>query len=128
MPIQCFGCRHWVHDICVQATFLHARVALSVALTRSLPIARPERRSNPQLFDDVNVYGDIKGSDIHHMYYGMYSYGHQGGVWINNKMHDNIIYGEDTAFLKRYATKAKRAVIRRSFICVLRLSDRYLKK
>eukprot|EP00752_Nemacystus_decipiens_P013622 g12080.t1 len=51
--------------------------------------------SNPEVFDNVNVYGDIKGSNIHHMYYGMYSYGHQGGVWINNKMHDNIIYGFD---------------------------------
>ena len=28
------------------------------------------------------------------MYYGMYSYGHQGGVWTDNKMHDNIVYGE----------------------------------
>ncbi|CAM9862332.1 unnamed protein product [Choristocarpus tenellus] len=51
--------------------------------------------SNVELFDDVNVYGDIKDSDIHHMYYGMYSYGHQGGVWTNNKMHDNVEYGFD---------------------------------
>lgn len=29
------------------------------------------------------------------MYYGMYSYGHQGGVWTNNRMHDNIQYGFD---------------------------------
>ena len=42
----------------------------------------------------MDVFGDIQGSDIHHMYYGMYSYGHQGGVWTNNKMHDNIVYGE----------------------------------
>ncbi len=25
----------------------------------------------------------------------MYSYGHQGGVWEYNKMHDNIQYGFD---------------------------------
>ena len=34
-------------------------------------------KSNPEVFDTTNVYGDIKNSDIHHMYYGMYSYGHQ---------------------------------------------------
>eukprot|EP00752_Nemacystus_decipiens_P009493 g8487.t1 len=51
--------------------------------------------SNPDVFDTTNVYGDIIGSDIHHMYYGHYSYGHQGGVWINNKMHDNWQYGFD---------------------------------
>ena len=43
----------------------------------------------------MNVYGDIQGSDIHHMYYGMYSYGHQGGVWTDNLMHDNVKYGEE---------------------------------
>lgn len=51
--------------------------------------------SNPEVFDEVQVYGDIQGSDIYGMYYGMYSYGHQGGVWTNNKMHDNILYGFD---------------------------------
>lgn len=52
-------------------------------------------KSNLDVFDTTNVYGDIKNSDIHHMYYGMYSYGHQGGVWTNNKMHDNHQYGFD---------------------------------
>lgn len=49
---------------------------------------------NLGVFDEVNVYGDIIGSDIHNMYYGMYSYGHQGGVWTDNLMHDNHVYGE----------------------------------
>lgn len=52
-------------------------------------------KSNEDIFDKTNVYGDILNSDIHHMYYGMYSYGHQGGVWTNNKMHDNHQYGFD---------------------------------
>ncbi|CAM9392267.1 unnamed protein product [Discosporangium mesarthrocarpum] len=52
-------------------------------------------KSNPEVFDEVNVYGDIIDSDIHHMYYGMYSYGHQGGTWVRNKMHDNAQYGFD---------------------------------
>lgn len=52
-------------------------------------------KSNPDVFETTNVYGDIKNSDIHHMYYGMYSYGHQGGVWVNNNMHDNHQYGFD---------------------------------
>ncbi len=34
-------------------------------------------KSNPEVFDTTNVYGDIIDSDIHHMYYGMYSYGLQ---------------------------------------------------
>ncbi|CAM9728081.1 unnamed protein product, partial [Discosporangium mesarthrocarpum] len=47
------------------------------------------------IFERVSVYGDILNSDIHHMWYGMYSYGHQGGVWNNNIMHDNHEYGFD---------------------------------
>ncbi|CBN77785.1 Mannuronan C-5-epimerase N-terminal fragment [Ectocarpus siliculosus] len=51
--------------------------------------------SNPDVFDTTNVYGNLIGSDIHHNYYGQYSYGHQGGVWHNNQMHDNHQYGFD---------------------------------
>ncbi|CAM9902640.1 unnamed protein product [Ectocarpus sp. 4 AP-2014] len=47
------------------------------------------------LFDSVRVYGDIKNSDIYGMWYGHYSYGHLGGVWTNNLMHDNHVYGFD---------------------------------
>lgn len=32
-------------------------------------------KSNPEIFDTVNVYGNIYDSDIHHNYFGMYSYG-----------------------------------------------------
>ncbi|CAN0394312.1 unnamed protein product, partial [Scytosiphon promiscuus] len=49
--------------------------------------------SNPDVFETTNVYGDIFDCDIHHNYYGHYTYGHQGGVWANNKMHDNWQYG-----------------------------------
>lgn len=42
----------------------------------------------------MNVYGDMLGSDIHHNYYGMFSFGLQGGQFIDNRMHDNIEYGE----------------------------------
>ncbi|CAM9698589.1 unnamed protein product, partial [Choristocarpus tenellus] len=51
--------------------------------------------SNLEIFDSVNVYGDIMNSEIHHMYFGIYSFGHQGGVWTNNKVHDNVQYGFD---------------------------------
>jgi len=34
-------------------------------------------KRNPEVFDTTNVYGDIMNSDIHHLYYGMYSYGLQ---------------------------------------------------
>lgn len=60
---------------------------------------RPFRRDdidveNLDVFDNVQVFGDMKGCNFHHNYYGMYSYGHQGGVWTDNKMHDNHVYGE----------------------------------
>ena len=51
--------------------------------------------SNPEVFDDVNVYGNIYDSDIHHNHFGMYTYGHQQGDWRRNKMHDNTAYGFD---------------------------------
>ncbi|CAB1102838.1 MEP19 [Ectocarpus sp. CCAP 1310/34] len=47
------------------------------------------------LFESVRVYGDMKNSDIYGMWYGHYSYGHLGGVWTNNLMHDNHVYGFD---------------------------------
>ena len=54
-----------------------------------------EDLSNPKVFERTGVYGDIQGSEIYGMYYGMYSYGHQDGVWTNNIMRDNIVYGFD---------------------------------
>lgn len=32
-------------------------------------------KSNPEIFDDVNVYGNIYDSEIHHNYFGLYTYG-----------------------------------------------------
>ncbi|CAN0090334.1 unnamed protein product, partial [Ectocarpus sp. 13 AM-2016] len=52
-----------------------------------------EDKSNPEVFDDVNVYGNVYDSDIHHMNFGLYTYGHQQGDWRRNKMHDNSGYG-----------------------------------
>ncbi|CAM9816491.1 unnamed protein product [Ectocarpus sp. 6 AP-2014] len=54
-----------------------------------------EDKSNPEVFDDVNVYGNVYDSDIHHMNFGLYTYGHQQGDWRRNKMHDNSGYGFD---------------------------------
>ncbi|CAM9271896.1 unnamed protein product [Ectocarpus sp. 12 AP-2014] len=51
--------------------------------------------SNPELFETVGVTGDILGSHIHHLYFGHYSYGHQGGNWSYNTVHDNVGYGFD---------------------------------
>eukprot|EP00752_Nemacystus_decipiens_P009556 g8536.t1 len=66
--------------------------------------------SNPDVFDTTNVYGDIIGCDIHHMYYGHYSYGQQGGVWTDNEMHDNIQYGFDPHDDSDYLTIARNKV------------------
>ncbi|CAM9818058.1 unnamed protein product [Discosporangium mesarthrocarpum] len=52
-------------------------------------------KSNVKLFDSKNVYGDMTGSKIHHNFFGMYSYGLQGGDLSNNEMYDNEWYGFD---------------------------------
>ena len=51
--------------------------------------------SNPEVFDEVNVYGNIYDSDIQHNHFGVYTYGHQQGDWRGNKMHDCTEYGFD---------------------------------
>ena len=48
-----------------------------IVLRYTLLTASFHGRSNPDVFDNVNVYGDILNSDIHHNYYGHYSYGLQ---------------------------------------------------
>jgi parallel beta-helix repeat protein len=51
--------------------------------------------SSPGLYDKVNVYGDIINSNIHHNYFGVYTYGHEGGQWLDNEVHHNVKYGID---------------------------------
>ncbi|CAN0131513.1 unnamed protein product, partial [Scytosiphon promiscuus] len=41
------------------------------------------------------VRGDIYKSKIYGMYYGHYTYGHEGGTWTYNEMYDNVQYGFD---------------------------------
>ena len=50
---------------------------------------------SPGLYDKVNVYGDIRNSRLHHNYFGMYSYGHEGGQWTGNEVDHNVKYGFD---------------------------------
>eukprot|EP00904_Undaria_pinnatifida_P001749 jgi/Undpi1/11575/HiC_scaffold_30.g13871.m1 len=55
---------------------------------------------NLDIFDDTQdfdyaVYGDILNSELHHNWFGHYSYGHQGGKWNYNVVHDNHGYGFD---------------------------------
>lgn len=54
--------------------------------------------SNLDIFDDdnglnVGVTGDIYRSDLHHNWFGHYSWGHDGGKWQYNTVHDNYGYG-----------------------------------
>lgn len=51
--------------------------------------------ANFELYDQVDVYGDIQNNYIHHNYFGIYTYGHFGGVWTNNEVAHNVIYGID---------------------------------
>lgn len=51
--------------------------------------------SNEEEYNGIGVYGNILNSDIHHLYYGHYSYGHRNGVFSGNLVHDNEVYGFD---------------------------------
>ncbi|MFA5939632.1 MAG: right-handed parallel beta-helix repeat-containing protein [Sinimarinibacterium sp.] len=51
--------------------------------------------SAPDLYARVNVYGDILNSRVHHNYFGVYTYGHQDGMWLDNEVDHNIKYGFD---------------------------------
>ena len=43
----------------------------------------------------LNVYGNVTNSHIHHMYYGVYTFGLQDGQWTNNEVDHDIGYGFD---------------------------------
>ena len=51
--------------------------------------------SNTEEYEGIGVYGNILNSNLHHFYYGHYSYGHLNGVFMGNKVHDNVVYGFD---------------------------------
>lgn len=52
-------------------------------------------KSNRDSFEGIGVYGNILNSEIHHLYYGHYSYRHLNGLFSGNAVHDNEIYGFD---------------------------------
>jgi parallel beta-helix repeat protein len=47
------------------------------------------------LYNLVNVYGDIKNSHIHHNFFGVYTFGAYGMQMVNNEVDHNIWYGFD---------------------------------
>lgn len=49
----------------------------------------------PDLYDRVQVRGDIRDSYIHHNYFGVYTYGHEAGQWTGNEVAHNVQYGID---------------------------------
>ena len=51
--------------------------------------------SNEDAYKNLGVYGNIYNSEIHNMYYGIYTYGHKNGDWVGNKVYDNKVYGFD---------------------------------
>jgi len=53
------------------------------------------RDPTPDVFDVVDVFGDILDSTVHHNYFGMYSYGAYGMRITGNTFHDNVQYGID---------------------------------
>ncbi|MFN7143877.1 MAG: nitrous oxide reductase family maturation protein NosD, partial [Myxococcota bacterium] len=53
------------------------------------------RDPSPDVFEKVDVLGDITNSRIHHNYFGMYSYGAYGMRITGSEFHDNVMYGID---------------------------------
>ncbi len=51
--------------------------------------------AQPNLYDLVNVYGNIQGSRIHDNYFGIYTFGAYGMQILNNEVDHNIRYGID---------------------------------
>jgi len=47
------------------------------------------------LYNLVNVYGDIKNSRIHHNFFGVYTFGAYGMQMVNNEVDHNVWYGFD---------------------------------
>src|SRR5881394_2545398 len=47
------------------------------------------------IYDVVNVYGDVLGSHLHHNFWGVYSFGLEGGRWLTNEVDHNAGYGFD---------------------------------
>lgn len=52
-------------------------------------------KSNRDSYEGIGVYGNILNSEVHHLYYGHYSYRHLNGLFSGNAVHDNEIYGFD---------------------------------
>lgn len=50
-------------------------------------------RSDPYLFNIVQVRGNILNSRLHHNFFGAYAFGAQDSVWRNNEVYNNIQYG-----------------------------------
>ncbi|MDP2310822.1 MAG: right-handed parallel beta-helix repeat-containing protein [Pseudomonadota bacterium] len=51
--------------------------------------------TGPEVFETVDVVGDILRSKIHHNYFGMYSYGAYGMNITGNEVYENVMYGID---------------------------------
>ena len=51
--------------------------------------------SQSDLFDRVQVRGNIINSRIHHNWFGVYTYGAQDCQWLDNEIYSNVQYGFD---------------------------------
>lgn len=51
--------------------------------------------SQPNLYNKVDVFGDVKNSRIHHNYFGAYTYGAYEMQWLGNEIDNNVVYGLD---------------------------------
>ena len=52
-------------------------------------------KSNREQYNGIGVYGNLLGSDVHHLYYGHYGYAQLYALLSGNTVHDNEVYGFD---------------------------------
>lgn len=52
-------------------------------------------KSNRPSYEGIGVYGNLLGSNVHHLYYGHYGYAQLYSLLSGNKVHDNEVYGFD---------------------------------
>jgi len=68
---------------------------LGYAASESYGLVWKVNGSGSGLYDKVQVRGNIIGSHIHHNYFGVYTFGHQDGLWRDNEVSHNVQYGFD---------------------------------
>ena len=73
----------------------HAAESYGLTWKVNPPKNNPEYEPITNLYNLVNVYGDIRNSRIHHNFFGVYTFGAFGMKMVDNEVDHNVWYGFD---------------------------------